>query len=96
MTNNIVRKRDFEKFLKFNCLSIKVVPAGDGYNTLQVFYDGHLIADMNEFKGELNLDWAYEYIMDLPGDTYFISTLNIYKKVPKFRSIEEVKNIPIL
>ena len=95
MTNNIVRKRDFEKFLKFNCLSIKVVPAGDGYSSLQVFYDNHLIADMNEFQGELDLDWAYEYILDLSGSSYFHSEM-IYKKVPKFQTIEEINKIPIL
>lgn len=96
LRGDMMNKKDFERFLKFNNLSIKVQSIGNGYKSLQVFYNEHLIADMNEFKGELNLDWAYEYIMDLPGDTYFISTLNIYKKVPKFRSIEEVKNIPIL
>lgn len=91
-----MKEKDFKRFLNFNNLSINVISAKDGYNTLQVFYKDHLIADMNEFKGDLDLHWAYEYIMDLPGSTYFQHTTKIYKRVPEFRSIEEIKKIPIL
>lgn len=96
MANNAVKKKEFEKFLVFNGLSIKVVSIDDGYNELQVFYKGRLIADMNGLKGELDLDWAYEYIMDLSGSSYFYHDTKICKKLPEFRSIEEIKNIPIL
>lgn len=87
-----MEKHDFKRFLEVNNLSIKVVPVGDGWNTLKVFYKGHLIADMNEFKGELDLNWAYEYIMDLSGSSYTDPETKNWRKVPTFLSFKEIKS----
>ncbi|AYO30221.1 hypothetical protein D2962_05955 [Biomaibacter acetigenes] len=93
MKQRQITKNQFEKFLKANNLTIKIIPVWEGATDrykMEVYYKGHLIADGNEFyKKEPNYTWAYEYIMDLTGSYEWEK----YVDVERFKTIEEIEEI---